>query len=140
MINDSNKFVINKDDISKFKDQSTPIEDEKKSKELNLDNNFINKPDDDFPNNINNNSNIDKDIINNIQISPILNKVKTFNKGKRLDKFGNNITHGGKQKVTFIDKISKNNFVEVIKIENYKQYNKMEEISNNKGNNCCLLI
>ena len=140
MIKDSNKFVINKDDISKFKDQSTPIEDEKKSKELNLDNNFINKPDDDFPNNINNNSNIDKDIINNIQISPILNKVKTFNKGKRLDKFGNNITHGGKQKVTFIDKISKNNFVEVIKIENYKQYNKMEEISNNKGNNCCLLI
>ena len=140
MIKDSNKFVINKDDISKFKDQSTPIEDEKKSKELNLDNNFINKPDDDFPNNINNNSNNDKDIINNIQISPILNKVKTFNKGKRLDKFGNNITHGGKQKVTFIDKISKNNFVEVIKIENYKQYNKMEEISNNKGNNCCLLI
>ena len=140
MIKDSNKFVINKDDISKFKDQSTPIEDEKKSKELNLDNNFINKPDDDFPNNINNNSNIDKDIINNIQISPILNKVKTFNKGKRLDKFGNNITHGGKQKVTFIDKISKNNFVEVIKIENYKQYNKMEEICNNKGNNCCLLI
>ena len=140
MIKDSNKFVINKDDISKLKDQSTPIEDEKKSKELNLDNNFINKPDDDFPNNINNNSNIDKDIINNIQISPILNKVKTFNKGKRLDKFGNNITHGGKQKVTFIDKISKNNFVEVIKIENYKQYNKMEEISNNKGNNCCLLI
>ena len=140
MIKDSNKFVINKDDISKFKDQSTPIEDEKKSKELNLDYNFINKPDDDFPNNINNNSNIDKDIINNIQISPILNKVKTFNKGKRLDKFGNNITHGGKQKVTFIDKISKNNFVEVIKIENYKQYNKMEEISNNKGNNCCLLI
>ena len=140
MINDSNKFVINKDDISKFKDQSSPIEDEKKSKELNLDNNFINKPDDDFPNNINNNSNNDKDIINNIQISPILNKVKTFNKGKRLDKFGNNITHGGKQKVTFIDKISKNNFVEVIKIENYKQYNKMEEISNNKGNNCCLLI
>ena len=140
MIKDSNKFVINKDDISKFKDQSTPIEDEKKSKELNLDYNFINKPDDDFPNNINNNSNNDKDIINNIQISPILNKVKTFNKGKRLDKFGNNITHGGKQKVTFIDKISKNNFVEVIKIENYKQYNKMEEISNNKGNNCCLLI
>jgi hypothetical protein len=139
MIKDSNKFVINKDDISKFKDQSTPIEDEKKSKELNLDNNFINKPDDDFPNNINNNSNIDKDIINNIQISPILNKVKTFNKGKRLDKFGNNITHGGKQKVTFIDKVSERSFKEYINVENFKEYNKMEDINLAQHNGCCLI-
>ena len=50
------------------------------------------------------------------------------------------IIHGGKQKVSFIDRISKNNFTEVVKIENYKEYNKMEETSNSKGNNCCFLI
>ena len=59
---------------------------------------------------------------------------------KRYDLFGNLIKHGGKQKISFIDRISKNNFVEVIKIDNYKEYNKMEEIKTNKENGCCLLI
>ena len=59
---------------------------------------------------------------------------------KRYDLFSNLIKHGGKQKISFIDRISKNNFVEVIKIDNYKEYNKMEEIKTNKENGCCLLI
>ena len=50
------------------------------------------------------------------------------------------IIHGGKQKVTFIDKVSKSNFTDVVKIENFKQYNKMEEPSNNQGNNCCIIL
>ena len=58
---------------------------------------------------------------------------------KRVDRFGTAITQGGKQKVTFIDRITKNNFVEVIKIENFKEFNKMEEISKNKTNNCCMI-
>ena len=58
---------------------------------------------------------------------------------KRVDRFGEAITHGGKQKVTFIDRITKNNFVEVIKIESFKEYNKMEEVSSHKTNNCCLI-
>ncbi len=69
----------------------------------------------------------------------LLNKVKTFNI-QRKDRFGNMIIHGGNHKVTFIDKVTKKNFTEVVKIENFKQYNKMEESSNNKGNNCCLLL
>ncbi len=59
---------------------------------------------------------------------------------KRVDRFNNPIVKGGKQKVTFIDKETKNNLFEVIKIESYKEYNKMEEVHNTKRNNCCLLL
>ena len=60
---------------------------------------------------------------------------------KRLDRFGCPITKGGKQRVTFIDKITKSNFYEVVKIESFKDYNKMEEIkSSNHTNNCCVII
>ena len=58
---------------------------------------------------------------------------------KRIDRFGNPIERNGKQKVTFIDRITKNNFIEVIKIESFKEYNKMEEVSSHKTNNCCLI-
>ena len=75
-------------------------------------------------------------------------KIKTFkisNNSKsmsRMDAFGNPILKKGKQKISFVDKITQNNFVEVIKIESFKAYNKMEEISNynNMQNNCCCLI
>ena len=43
----------------------------------------------------------------NIEINPKINKVKTYNIDQRKDRFGNMIIHGGKQKVTFIDKVSK---------------------------------
>ena len=60
---------------------------------------------------------------------------------KRVDRYGNGITKNGKQRVTFIDRITKNNICSVIKVESFKQYNKMEEVSfNNKHNNCCNLI
>ena len=60
---------------------------------------------------------------------------------KRLDRFGVPILKGGKQKVTFIDKITKSNFVEVIKIESFKEFNKMEEVkSSNHRNTCCEII
>ena len=60
---------------------------------------------------------------------------------KRLDRFGCPILKGGKQRVTFIDKITKTNFVEVIKIESFKEFNKMEEIkSSNHRNTCCEII
>ena len=60
---------------------------------------------------------------------------------KRLDRFGCPITKGGKQRVTFIDKITKSNFYEVVKIESFKDYNKMEEIkSSNHTNTCCVII
>ena len=50
------------------------------------------------------------------------------------------IIHGGKQKVTFIDRVSNNNFTEVVKVENFKKYNKMEQPSSNAGYNCCILF
>ena len=78
----------------------------------------------------------EKNVISNSKI----NKAKTFETGKRTDRFGNMIIHGGNHKVTFIDRVSKNNFTEVVKVENYKEYNKMEEITNNKGNGCCLIL
>ena len=59
---------------------------------------------------------------------------------KRYDIYGNLIVHGGKQRISFIDRLTKNNFVEVIKIENYKEYNKMEDITPSSGNGCCLII
>ena len=60
---------------------------------------------------------------------------------KRLDRFGCPILKGGKQRVTFIDKITKTNFVEVIKIESFKEFNKMEEIkSSNHRNTSCEII
>ena len=59
---------------------------------------------------------------------------------KRVDRFGTPITRGGKHKVTFIDRITKSSFTEVIKIESYKEFNKMEEVSNNRKNYCCFLL
>ena len=56
-----------------------------------------------------------------------------------MDTFGNPIQKKGKQKISFIDKISQNKFIEVIQIESFKAYNKIEEIANynNMQNNCC---
>ena len=151
------KVNINENDIKEFekeinsnlKEISTAKEDEKKDF-INL--NLQNKPNENFSKNIgikNSKSNkvLDTNLINDIiPNKPILNKVKTFNIEKRTDKFGNMIIHGGKQKVTFIDRVSKKNLTEVVKIENFKEFNKMEEVNNkNQGdncsiNNCCLLL
>ena len=59
---------------------------------------------------------------------------------KRYDIYGNLITHGGKHKISFIDRVSKSNIIEIIKIESYKEYNKMEEVAPKSGNGCCFII
>ena len=60
---------------------------------------------------------------------------------KRLDRFGVPIVKQGQQKVTFIDKITKQSFFEEIKIESFKEYNKMEEIkSYSHKNTCCNIV
>ena len=84
-----------------------------------------------------------KDNSQSLKNSLVFSKAQTKSReidNKRYDTSGNLITKGGKQRITFIDKISNANFVEVIKVENYKEYNKMEEITPNNGNGCCLLI
>ena len=144
--NENNIYKGNEIIIGQKEELSSQKENEKKEyNDLQIKNNFKNKPNENFPLNLykkksNENIKSDKNLIQELQINPSIIKVKTFNKERRIDKYGNIITHGGKQKVTFIDKVSKNHFTEVIKIENYKQYNKMEEITNNKGNNCCILL
>lgn len=62
---------------------------------------------------------------------------------QRCDRFGNPIGNkSGQYHVTFLDRVSKNNFVEIIKVDNFKEYNKMEEVSANKGSSagCCLIV
>ena len=108
-------------------------------------NNIINKKSTDDIMNENKQNNINNINVNDIQRKNInnskINKAKTFETGKRKDRYGNMIIHGGKQKVTFIDRVSKNNFTEVVKVENFKEYNKMEPTdSNNRGNICCSLL
>ena len=63
------------------------------------------------------------------------NKEKHFK--QRKDLYGNPIIKKGKQRVTF-----SNQFVDIIKIKSYKDYNKTEEIKSNKNfyNNSCLLV
>ena len=58
---------------------------------------------------------------------------------KRMDRNGNEIFKNGKQKVTFIDKITKNNFVDIINIESFKKYNKVEDVNIANHNGCCLI-
>ena len=71
---------------------------------------------------------------NNIGENPINNK--------RIDKFGNPIIKNGKQRVTFIDKINSVNFTDVIPIESFKDYNKVDEMLTTKNafNSCCSLF
>ena len=99
--------------------------------------------------NLNNNTKniINKEIANNHNKDDLddknnnkNNKLNKNEKSVRRDRLGNEIFHGGKYKVTFIDKVTKKNFSEVIKVENYKEYNKMEEPNSSRGNGCCLLI
>ena len=94
----------------------------------------------DLAKNNNKNTDRDRDKEKNVISNSKINKAKTFETGKRTDRFGNMIIHGGNHKVTFIDRVSKNNFTEVVKVENFKEYNKMEDISNNKGNGCCFIL
>ena len=73
-------------------------------------------------------------------INPSKSKNDKHILSKRVDRFNTPITKKGKQKVTFIDKITKNNFIEVIKVESFKEYNKMEEVTNSHKNHCCALF
>ena len=138
---------INNND-NKLKEIEKETSKKNKNEDISKDNNIIGF------NNLNTNTNTkniaNKEITNNLNKNnlddnnnPTNNKNNKLNKnekGVRRDRCGNEIFRGGKYKVTFIDKVTKKNFSEVIKVENYKEYNKMEETSNSRGNGCCLLI
>lgn len=66
---------------------------------------------------------------------------KKTNKNKRIDKFGNQIKKGGKHKVTFIDNESSLRFYEIINVESFKEFNKMEEVSKSREKvTCCIIM
>ena len=83
-----------------------------------------------------------KDTSQSLKNSVTFSKAQTKSRelDKRYDRIGNLITHRGKQKISFLDRISKNNLAEIIKIDNYKEYNKMEETAPTNGNGCCFII
>jgi hypothetical protein len=87
-------------------------------------------------NNNNNKSNSKVNINNNIVL--IQNNNNNLEK-KRFDHFGNIIKTNGKQKISFIDKISNKRIKEVIDIESYKQYNLLDLPVKNR-NTCCLIF
>ena len=64
---------------------------------------------------------------------------KNLSSIKRMDRNGNEICKKGKQKVTFIDKITNNNFADIINVESFKEYNKMEDVNLVEHNGCCLI-
>ena len=59
--------------------------------------------------------------------------------GKRYDRKGIEIKKGGKQKITFIDKIGKGKLIDTIPIESFKEYNLIEEVSDDRKNSCCYI-
>jgi len=69
-------------------------------------------------------------------------KNNTINNNERYDKFGNLIKKNGNQKISFLDKIEKKRIYEIIEIESYKEYNKINDIkfNNNGKNNCCVIF
>ena len=79
------------------------------------------------------NTNIKKESKKNIDISLI---------PQRLDRYNCPITKKGKQKVTYIDKVTKNKLTQIIDIESFKEYNKMVEIksSSSQKHTCCVII
>jgi hypothetical protein len=88
-------------------------------------------------NNNNNKSNSKVNINNNIVL--IQNNNNNNLEKKRFDHFGNIIKTNGKQKISFIDKISNKRIKEVIDIESYKQYNLLDLPVKNR-NTCCLIF
>jgi hypothetical protein len=65
---------------------------------------------------------------------------KIISTNQRIDKYGNPIKKGGRQRVTFIDKINSGNFTDVIPIESFKEFNKVDEFpttDKNAFNSCC---
>ena len=82
----------------------------------------------------NNNKFIEKDISYN-------NKSIKKNNIKRKDRNGNEICKNGKQRVTFADKIKYKRLVDIVNIQSFKQYNRIEEVSSIANyNRCCIII
>ena len=98
-------------------------------------------------NSITNNNNSHNIYVINNYFEDKKNKINSVNNipiglwkdGKRYDRNGNEIKKGGKQKITFIDKIGKGKLIDTIPIESFKEYNLIEEVSEDRKNSCCYI-
>lgn len=94
--------------------------------------------------NSSNNIYLEDDKFQKAESTGLVPKSKSMTAPKRFDRYGNPIRNGGggQYHISFLDRVSKYNIVEVIKVDNYKEYNKMEDTSNKngKGVGCCLVF
>ncbi len=82
----------------------------------------------------------EKEVSNNNRSIKISQLECTTSNLKRTDRKGNEICKHGKQRITFCDKINKNKLVDIINIESFKQYNKIEEVAYIDNHGCCIIM
>ena len=140
-INYELKFSHNKKSPSKHKQENKKIEQEKKNEE---ENKKIEEKKEKTKININsitnNNNSHNIYVINNYFEEKKTKEnlpIGKWKDGKRYDRKGIEIKKGGKQKLTFIDKIGKGKLIETIQIESFKEYNLIEEVYDDRKNSCC---
>ena len=140
-INYELKFSHNKKSPSKHKQENKKIEQEKKNEEENKKNEEKKEKTKININSITNNNNSHNIYVINNYFEEKKTKenlpIGKWKDGKRYDRKGIEIKKGGKQKLTFIDKIGKGKLIETIQIESFKEYNLIEEVSDDRKNSCC---
>ena len=87
-----------------------------------------------------NNISPEREVSNNNRSIKITQFDCTTNNSKRTDRKGNEICKHGKQRITFCDKITNNKLVDIINIESFKQYNKIEEVNYTDDHSCCIIV
>ena len=140
-INYELKFSHNKKSPSKHKQENKKIEQEKKNEEENKKNEEKKEKTKININSITNNNNSHNIYVINNYFEEKKTKenlpIGKWKDGKRYDRKGIEIKKGGKQKLTFIDKIGKGKLIETIQIESFKEYNLIEEVYDDRKNSCC---
>ena len=140
-INYELKFSHNKKSPSKHKQENKKIEQEKKNEEENKKNEEKKEKAKININSITNNNNSHNIYVINNYFEEKKTKenlpIGKWKDGKRYDRKGIEIKKGGKQKLTFIDKIGKGKLIETIQIESFKEYNLIEEVCDDRKNSCC---
>ena len=135
-----NKIIKSKDIILKNINNNN-IKDKKEEKKKEEDSNTN-------INNIKNNNNSHNIYVINNYFEDKKNKINSLNNtkiglwkdGKRYDRNGIEIKKGGKQKLSYLDRIGKGRLVDTIAIESFKEYNLIEEVSDHRKNNCCFVF
>ena len=135
------KFSHNKKSPSKHKQENKKIEQGKKNEEENKKKEEKKEKSKININTITNNNNSHNIYVINNYFEEKKTKenlpIGKWKDGKRYDRKGIEIKKGGKQKLTFIDKIGKGKLIETIQIESFKEYNLIEEVSDDRKNSCC---